>query len=68
MEWGRQKWKLVSILGSVQRSNPSSKEQAIKKTPGKWKFFCFLFLFFPVAEKGKKKEKEKLDQNDRGSK
>ena len=44
-----------SILGSVQRSNPNSNEQAIIKTPGKWKIFFFL----PVAEKGKKKEKEK---------
>ena len=46
-----------SILGSVQRSNPNSNEQAIIKTPGKWKVFCF--FFFSVAEKGKKKEKEK---------
>ena len=45
-----------SILGSVQRSNPNSNEQAIIKTPGKWKVF---FFFFSVAEKGKKKEKEK---------
>ena len=44
-----------SILGSVQRSNPNSNEQAIIKTPGKWK----VFFFFSVAEKGKKKEKEK---------
>ena len=47
-----------SILGSVQRSNPNSNEQAIIKTPGKWKVF-FFFFFFSVAEKGKKKEKEK---------
>ena len=56
---GKTEMETRSILGSVQRSNLSSKDQAIKKTPGKWK--VFLFLFFPVAEKGKKKEKEKLD-------
>ena len=36
-----------SILGSIQRSNLSSKEQAIKKTPGKWKVFLFFVFVFP---------------------
>ena len=46
MEWGRQKWKLVA---SWAQFRVSSKEQAIKKTPGKWKVFLFFVFVFPSS-------------------